>query len=74
MPNSAGDTSWERIEANARLLGEGENPNRDCDIIREFFSYILTRWGKALNARDEATKRHGCASDFLSFLLIHKLK
>ncbi|KAM3725354.1 Pre-mRNA-splicing factor [Dirofilaria immitis] len=57
MPNSAGDTNWERIEANAQLLGEGDNPNRDCDVIREFFSYILTRWGKALNARDEVEKR-----------------
>uniref|UniRef100_A0A0M3I9B6 Pre-mRNA-splicing factor 18 n=2 Tax=Ascaris lumbricoides TaxID=6252 RepID=A0A0M3I9B6_ASCLU len=57
MPGSAEDTTWERIEANARLLGEGDNPNRDCDIIREFFSYILTRWGRALNARDELTKR-----------------
>lgn len=58
MPNSAGDTNWERIEANAQLLGEGDNPNRDCDVIREFFSYILTRWGKALNARDEVEKRY----------------
>ncbi|VIO87614.1 geranylgeranyl pyrophosphate synthetase, putative [Brugia malayi] len=57
MPNSAGDNNWERIEANAELLGEGDNPNRDCDVIREFFSYILTRWGKALNARDEVEKR-----------------
>uniref|UniRef100_A0A915PTX5 Pre-mRNA-splicing factor 18 n=1 Tax=Setaria digitata TaxID=48799 RepID=A0A915PTX5_9BILA len=57
MPNSTGDTNWERIEANAQLLGEGDNPNRDCDVIREFFSYILTRWGKALNARDEVEKR-----------------
>ncbi|KHN82577.1 Pre-mRNA-splicing factor 18 [Toxocara canis] len=57
MPGTAEDTTWERIEANARLLGEGDNPNRDCDIIREFFSYILTRWGRALNARDELTKR-----------------
>uniref|UniRef100_A0A914ZN80 Pre-mRNA-splicing factor 18 n=1 Tax=Parascaris univalens TaxID=6257 RepID=A0A914ZN80_PARUN len=57
MPGSAEDTTWERIEANARLLGEGDNPNRDCDIIREFFSYILSRWGRALNARDELTKR-----------------
>uniref|UniRef100_A0A914RZZ6 Uncharacterized protein n=1 Tax=Parascaris equorum TaxID=6256 RepID=A0A914RZZ6_PAREQ len=23
----------------------------------EFFSYILSRWGRALNARDELTKR-----------------
>uniref|UniRef100_A0A8R1TSB4 Pre-mRNA-splicing factor 18 n=1 Tax=Onchocerca volvulus TaxID=6282 RepID=A0A8R1TSB4_ONCVO len=57
MPNSTEDTNWERIEANAQLLGEGDNPNRDCDVIREFFSYILTRWGKALNARDEIEKR-----------------
>uniref|UniRef100_A0A0R3RY64 Pre-mRNA-splicing factor 18 n=1 Tax=Elaeophora elaphi TaxID=1147741 RepID=A0A0R3RY64_9BILA len=57
MPNSTGDTNWERIEANAQLLGEGDNPNRDCDVIREFFFYILTRWGKALNARDEVEKR-----------------
>ncbi|KAL3982938.1 Prp18 domain family protein [Acanthocheilonema viteae] len=57
MPNSTDDTNWERIEANAQLLGEGDNPNRDCDVIREFFSYILTRWGKALNARDEVEKR-----------------
>ncbi|EJW76359.1 Prp18 domain-containing protein, partial [Wuchereria bancrofti] len=56
MPNSTGDNNWERIEANAQLLGEGDNPNRDCDVIREFFSYILTRWGKALNARDEVEK------------------
>ncbi|VDK86824.1 unnamed protein product [Litomosoides sigmodontis] len=57
MPNSVTDTTWERIEANAQLLGEGDNPNRDCDVIREFFSYILTRWGRALNARDEVEKR-----------------
>lgn len=57
MPNTAEDTNWERIEANAQLLGEGDNPNRDCDVIHEFFSYILTRWGKALNARDETAKR-----------------
>ncbi|VDK57317.1 unnamed protein product [Anisakis simplex] len=57
MPGTAEDTDWERIEANAQLLGEGDNPNRDCDIIREFFNYILTRWGKALNARDELKKR-----------------
>ncbi|VDN02010.1 unnamed protein product [Thelazia callipaeda] len=56
MPN-CGDTSWERIEANARLLGEGDDPNRDCSVIHEFFLYILTRWGKALNAREESEKR-----------------
>ncbi|VDO30873.1 unnamed protein product, partial [Brugia timori] len=66
MPNSAGDNNWERIEANAELLGEGDNPNRDCDVIREFFSYILTRWGKALNARDEVEKRHTIFSSFLT--------
>lgn len=58
MPSAAEDTTWERIEENARLLGEDENPGRDCDILREFFSYILTRWGSALNARDEVTKRY----------------
>lgn len=58
MPNSIADTTWERIEANAQLLGEDDNPNRDCDVIREFFSYILTRWGRALNARDEVEKRY----------------
>lgn len=57
MPSNSEDTSWEKIEEDARLLGEGDNPNRDCEIIRRFFSYILTRWGKALNARDEVTKR-----------------
>lgn len=39
------------------MLGEGEDPNRDCDIIYEFIVYLLKRWGRELNARDEATKR-----------------
>ena len=56
MPDTE-HTTWERIEENARLLGVDDNSNRDCDILSQFFSYILTRWGRALNARDELTKR-----------------
>ncbi|MFH4974581.1 hypothetical protein AB6A40_001290 [Gnathostoma spinigerum] len=57
LPSFGDDKTWERIEADARLLNEGDNPQRDCDIIRGFFEYILTRWARALNARDEAEKR-----------------
>lgn len=56
MPDDE-DLSWERIEENACLLGVDDNPNRDCDILNQFFSYILKRWGRALNSRDELTKR-----------------
>uniref|UniRef100_A0A1I8EFL5 Pre-mRNA-splicing factor 18 n=1 Tax=Wuchereria bancrofti TaxID=6293 RepID=A0A1I8EFL5_WUCBA len=60
MPNSTGDNNWERIEANAQLLGEGDNPNRDCDVIREFFSYILTRSaeGKLAATMHKQTMEH----------------
>ncbi|VDN43297.1 unnamed protein product, partial [Gongylonema pulchrum] len=37
MSGTTEDASWERIEANAKLLGEEECPSRDCDIIHEFF-------------------------------------
>uniref|UniRef100_A0A0N5AMF6 Pre-mRNA-splicing factor 18 n=1 Tax=Syphacia muris TaxID=451379 RepID=A0A0N5AMF6_9BILA len=56
MPDDE-DLTWEKVETNACLLGNGDNPNRDCDILSQFFSYILKRWGKALNSRDELTKR-----------------
>ncbi|KAI1715542.1 prp18 domain-containing protein [Ditylenchus destructor] len=51
------DATWDQITQRAPLLGEGENPNRDCDIIREFLVYLLKRWGRELNAREEAVKR-----------------
>uniref|UniRef100_A0A915DH35 Pre-mRNA-splicing factor 18 n=1 Tax=Ditylenchus dipsaci TaxID=166011 RepID=A0A915DH35_9BILA len=51
------DTSWDQIAQRANLLGEGDDANRDCDIIREFLVYLLKRWGRELNARDEAEKR-----------------
>ncbi|KAI1724998.1 prp18 domain-containing protein [Ditylenchus destructor] len=50
------DATWDQI-IRAPLLGEDENPNRDCDIIREFLVYLLKRWGRELNAREEAVKR-----------------
>ncbi|KAH7729556.1 Prp18 domain-containing protein [Aphelenchoides avenae] len=49
--------SWDKIFDRASLLGQDEDANRDCDIIREFLNYILSRWGRDLNARDEAVKR-----------------
>jgi len=49
--------SWEGIEAQASLLGEDDNPIRDCDIILQFLEYLLQRWGRALNARPEIEKR-----------------
>lgn len=41
----------------AALLGQDDDANRDCDIIKEFINYILARWGRELNMRDEAVKR-----------------
>lgn len=38
-------------------MGEGDNPNRDCDIIRDFLVSLLERWGRELNARPETIKR-----------------
>lgn len=38
------------------MLGSG-NDQADCDLIRAFLSYILKRWGKELNAREESVKR-----------------
>jgi len=56
MPVAAVST-WEQIEGRAHLLGQDENPDRDCDIIHEFLIYLLKRWGRQLNERDEAVKR-----------------
>lgn len=38
-------------------MGQDDSPDRDCDIIHEFLVYLLKRWGRQLNARDETTKR-----------------
>ncbi|KAL3119072.1 hypothetical protein niasHT_003855 [Heterodera trifolii] len=50
------DASWDQIVMMAPLLGSG-NDQADCDLIRAFLSYILKRWGKELNAREESIKR-----------------
>lgn len=39
------------------MLGEDDNAARDCDIIHEFLIYLLKRWGRELNSREEAIKR-----------------
>ena len=31
--------------------------NRDRDVIKDFLNYLLKRWGRELNSRDEAVKR-----------------
>jgi len=51
------DVSWDQIQSRAHVLGEGNEPNRDCDTILEFINYLLKRWGCDLNARDESVKR-----------------
>ena len=38
-------------------LGKGEDAKRDCRIVFDFYNYLLQRWGRELNKRDEATKR-----------------
>lgn len=43
-------------QSGAASLGTG-NDQADCDLIRAFLSYILKRWGKELNAREESVKR-----------------
>ncbi|KAI3418936.1 hypothetical protein GPALN_008031 [Globodera pallida] len=50
------DASLDQIVTRAPMLGSG-NDQADCDLIRAFLSYILKRWGKQLNAREESAKR-----------------
>uniref|UniRef100_A0A914H592 Pre-mRNA-splicing factor 18 n=1 Tax=Globodera rostochiensis TaxID=31243 RepID=A0A914H592_GLORO len=50
------DASLDQIVTRAPMLGSG-NDQADCDLIRAFLSYILKRWGKQLNAREEGAKR-----------------
>jgi len=59
MPGLEGEGSWEweEIFSKAKLLGEGDDATRDCDIIREFIMYMLKRWGRQLNERSEEVKR-----------------
>uniref|UniRef100_A0A1I7WEZ9 Pre-mRNA-splicing factor 18 n=1 Tax=Heterorhabditis bacteriophora TaxID=37862 RepID=A0A1I7WEZ9_HETBA len=56
LPSSFHD-NWEKIEEQATLLGVGNDPHRDCDIILSMFQYLLARWGKVLNKRDDETKK-----------------
>lgn len=55
--SSAFNDNWEKIEEQATLLGVGNDPHRDCDIILSFFQYLITRWGKELNQRDDEEKK-----------------
>ncbi|EYB84204.1 hypothetical protein Y032_0321g2417 [Ancylostoma ceylanicum] len=55
--SSSFNDNWEKIEEQATLLGIGNDPHRDCDIILSFFNYLITRWGKELNRRDDEEKK-----------------
>lgn len=55
--SSSFNDNWEKIEEQATLLGVGNDPHRDCDIILSFFKYLITRWGKELNKRDDEEKK-----------------
>ncbi|KJH52738.1 Prp18 domain protein, partial [Dictyocaulus viviparus] len=55
--SSSFNDNWEKIEEQATLLGVGNDPHRDCDIILSFFKYLITRWGKELNKRDDDEKK-----------------
>ncbi|ETN79481.1 Prp18 domain protein [Necator americanus] len=65
--SSSFNDNWEKIEEQATLLGVGiftflfsytrNDPHRDCDIILSFFKYLITRWGKELNRRDDEEKK-----------------
>ncbi|XGW29362.1 hypothetical protein V3C99_008855 [Haemonchus contortus] len=55
--SSSFNDNWEKIEEQATLLGLGNDPHRDCDIILSFFKYLITRWGMELNRRDDEEKK-----------------
>ncbi|TKR78186.1 hypothetical protein L596_019036 [Steinernema carpocapsae] len=55
VPDAKDD--WEAIEARALLLGQENNSDQDCDILYDYLTYLLGRWAKDLNARDEEEKR-----------------
>ncbi|VDL69747.1 unnamed protein product [Nippostrongylus brasiliensis] len=55
--SSSFNDNWEKIEEQATLLGVGNDPHRDCDIILSYFKYLITRWGMELNRRDDEEKK-----------------
>ena len=73
---------WNKIEQRATLLGlgnaillfslsfaPGDDGGRDCDIILEFFKFILARWGKLLNQRDDEVKKSAFGQQFLKLCI-----
>ncbi|CAJ0948348.1 unnamed protein product, partial [Mesorhabditis belari] len=55
------EEDWEKIHRDAEDLGKGDDMPRDCRVISSFFKYILSRWGDALNNRNDELKKsnHG---------------
>ncbi|KAK0417340.1 hypothetical protein QR680_012952 [Steinernema hermaphroditum] len=51
------EDNWEKIEVRVKLLGEEKNTDQDCDILYEYLTFLMGRWAKELNAREEDEKR-----------------